>query len=169
MDIIVAVTSDWAIGKDGSLLYSIPDDMRFFREKTKGAAVVMGRATLESFPGGRPLKGRRNIVLTKNASYKKDGVEIVHSMEEAIELIRGERERPVFIIGGDSIYRQFLPYCSLAYITKMDITLPADSFFPNLDSEPGWVLEEDGPVLEHENIKYRFTTYKNIDVRSVNK
>ena len=91
MDIIVAVTSDWAIGKDGSLLYSIPDDMRFFREKTKGAAVVMGRATLESFPGGRPLKDRRNIVLTKNASYKKDGVEIVHSTEEAIELIRGKR------------------------------------------------------------------------------
>lgn len=164
MNIIAAVTSNWGIGKDNSLLLSIPDDMRFFREKTRGAAVIMGRKTLESFPGGNPLKGRVNIVLTNNRSFKKDGAVCVFSAGDAIAHAK-KTGRPVFVIGGESIYRLFLPYCEKAYITKMQTLLPADSFFPNLDGDPDWSVFETGDEMEYEGVKYSFVTYINNNVK----
>lgn len=161
MKLIAAVTENWGIGKDGGLLFSIPDDMRFFRETTKGAVVIMGRKTLESFPGGRPLKGRDNLVLTRDSSFSRDGVRVFHSVEDVLSAAGEYEDRDLFVIGGGEVYRQLLPYCSKAYITKMDITLPADSFFPNLDAHPGWTLAESGQQNEHEGVKYAFCTYVN--------
>ena len=164
MDLIAAVTSNWGIGKDNALLLSIPDDMRFFREKTRAAAVIMGRRTLDSFPGGKPLKGRVNIVLTNNRSFKKDGAICVYSAGGAIEEAK-KTGRPVFVIGGESVYRLLLPYCEKAYITKMQTLLPADSFFPNLDAQPDWSVLQTSEEAEYEGVKYSFVTYINNNVK----
>ena len=118
MNQIVAVDRNWAIGKDGELLVSIPEDMKFFRTMTKGKTVIMGRKTLESFPGGRPLKGRRNIVLTRQENIDLKGAERAASVEDALALVRGETEDNVFVIGGSSVYDAFLPYCQKCYVTK---------------------------------------------------
>ena len=132
MNLIVAVDSNWGIGKDNKLLVSIPADMKFFRTTTSGKVVIMGRKTLESFPNGLPLKNRVNIVITGNKDYKvKDGV-VVHSVEEALQEAGKYPSEDVYVIGGDSIYRQMLPYCSKAHVTKIDFAYQADTFFPNL-------------------------------------
>jgi len=165
MKLIVAVTSNWGIGKDNKLLFSIPEDMKFFRTVTKGAAVIMGRKTLESFPGGNPLKGRVNIVLTKNTSLEKEGVIYVSDVPSAIKEAE-QSGRDIFVIGGQSIYRLFLPYCKEAYITKMDTLLPADSYFPNLDEEDGWIISENLGGGEYEGVKYNFLLYTNSNLKA---
>ena len=111
MNLIVAVDSNWAIGKENKLLVSIPQDMKFFRETTKGKVVAMGRKTLESFPGGQPLKNRVNVVLTTDKNYKVKDTVIVHSVEEMVEELKKYNSEDVYVIGGESIYRQLLPYC----------------------------------------------------------
>lgn len=117
MNLIVAVDKNWAIGYQNKLLVSIPEDMKFFRTTTTGKVVVMGRKTLETFPNGLPLKNRTNIVLTRNPEYKVKGAEVVHTVEEALELISEYPPEDVYVIGGDTIYRQFLPYCDVAHVT----------------------------------------------------
>ena len=112
MNLIVAVDSNWAIGKENKLLVSIPQDMKFFRETTKGKVVAMGRKTLESFPGGQPLKNRVNVVLTTDKNYKVKDTVIVHSVEEMVEELKKYNSEDVYVIGGESIYRQLLPYCT---------------------------------------------------------
>ena len=126
MRIIVAADNKWGIGKDNRLLVSIPADMKMFRQETTGKVVVMGRKTLESFPGGLPLKNRTNIVLTKNENYQAKGAVVVHTMEEALEEIKKYPSDQVYCIGGDSIYKQFLPYCDTAYVTKIDFSYEVD-------------------------------------------
>lgn len=116
MNIIVAVDKNWAIGKDNKLLVSIPADMKMFRQETTGKVVVMGRKTLESFPNGLPLKNRTNIVITGNKNYKVKDAIVVHSIEEALEEIQKYPAEDVYCIGGDSIYKQMLPYLSLIHI-----------------------------------------------------
>ena len=133
MNIIVAVDKNWAIGKENKLLVSIPADMKFFRSTTTGKVVVMGRKTLESFPNGLPLKNRTNIVLTKDKNYKVKDAIIVHSIEEALEELKKYASEDVYVIGGDSIYAQMLPYCDTAHVTKIDFGYEADAWFPNLD------------------------------------
>jgi len=170
MKAIVAVTSDWGIGKDNNLLVSIPEDMKFFRETTKGCIVIMGRKTLESFPNGAPLKNRLNIVITRDTSYEKEGAVIVHSVEDAVayanEVLEktddesGSMYRDCFVIGGESIYKQALPYVDTALVTRMDVTVPADSFFPNLEEDEDFMLFYSSEEKEHEGITYRFCTYK---------
>lgn len=163
MNLIVAVTSDWGIGKDNDLLVSIPEDMKFFRTTTGGKTVIMGRKTLESFPGGNPLKNRVNIVITHDKTYKKEGVIIVPSVEAAVIAAGMAADNPsedVFVIGGASIYSQMLKYADTAYITKIDARPEADTFFPNLDEDPEWELTEKSEDKEHEGITYRFCTYK---------
>ena len=118
MNLIVAVDSNWAIGKENKLLVSIPQDMKFFRETTKGKVVAMGRKTLESFPGGQPLKNRVNVVLTTDKNYKVKDTVIVHTIEEMVDELKKYDSEDIFVIGGESIYRQLLPYCTKAYITK---------------------------------------------------
>ena len=160
MNLIVAVDRNWGIGKNNKLLVSIPSDMKFFREATNGKVVAMGRKTLESFPNGLPLKNRTNIVLTRDPSYKVDGAIIVHTIDEMLEELKKYNEEEIFVIGGESIYRQMLPHCRRAFITKIDQAFDADTFFPNLDE-----LEEWKQVYESEeqtcfDIEFCFTTYE---------
>ena len=159
MNIIVAVDRNWAIGRENKLLCSIPADMKFFRETTSGHIVVMGRKTLESFPGGRPLKNRVNVVITKSTSYEKEGAVIVHSVPEALEYLEQFDTEEVFVIGGESIYRQMLPYCDTAYVTCIDEAFPADTWFPNLEEDEAWTCAEESEVQEHEGLAFRFRKY----------
>ncbi len=138
MNTIVAVDRNWGIGKDNKLLVSIPADMKFFRQETIGKVVVMGRKTLESFPGGMPLAGRTNIVLTRNEEYRVKGAQIVHSRQQLLEELERYPSRDIYVIGGDSVYKMMLPFCDTAYVTKIDFAYEADSFFPDLDQMEEW-------------------------------
>lgn len=160
MNLIVAVDQNWAIGKDNSLLESIPEDMKFFRETTTGNVVVMGRKTLESFPGGRPLKNRTNIVLTNNRTFEKEGAITVHSIDELDEVLTQFASDRIYVIGGASIYRLLLNRCDTAYITKIHHAYDADTWFPNLDEKPEWELAACSDVKEYQNLTYCFCTYK---------
>lgn len=129
MNLIVAVDKNWAIGLHNKLLVSIPADMKFFRETTMGKVVVMGRKTLESFPGGQPLKKRTNIVLTSDKNYKVKDAVVVNSVEALLEELRQYNDEDIYVLGGESIYRQLLPYCKVAHITKIDHAYEADTYF----------------------------------------
>lgn len=159
MNCIVAVDNHWGIGRRNGLLVSIPADMRFFRTETTGKTVIMGRTTLESFPGGKPLKNRFNIVVTRDPNYKVPDAAVVHSVEEAAELAGSYPSENVYVIGGASIYRQFLPYCDTAYVTKIDYLYDADTFFPDLDADPEWECTEESEEQTYYDIIYRFTKY----------
>lgn len=161
MNVIVAVDKNWAIGKNNKLLVSIPADMKFFRETTKGNVVVMGRKTLESFPQGQPLKNRVNIVITKNPNYKVKDAVVVHSVEEAVEEC-GRYDGEVYVIGGESIYRAMLPYCDTALVTKIDHAYEADTYFPNLDEHPEWELTGETEEQTYFDLEYVFTKYERI-------
>ena len=162
MKCIVAVDSNWAIGKNNKLLVSIPADMRFFKEQTMCKVVIMGRATRESFPGGKPLKGRVNIVVTRDPKYYVPDAIIVHSVKEAAAAAAAYPADDVFVIGGASIYRQFLPLCDTAYVTKIDYAYDADTYFPNLDEAPDWELLEESDEQTYYDLTYAFTTYNRI-------
>lgn len=157
MDLIVAVYDDWGIGRDGTQPVALSADRRFFREVTRGATVIVGRKTLADFPGGRPLPNRMNIVLTRQ-NVQIPGVTVCHSPEEAAELTKDHEK--VFVIGGGSIYRQMLSMCSKAYITKVHATPESDTFFPNLDEDPGWELECVLQQGEEHGIGYEMCLYK---------
>lgn len=161
MNLIVAVDKNWAIGKDNKLLVSIPADMKFFRETTKGNIVVMGRKTLESFPQGQPLQNRVNIVISRNKDYKVKGAVVVHSIEEAIEEAK-KYEGDVYVIGGESIYRAMLPYCQTALVTKIDHAYTADTYFPNLDQDPEWELTGETEEQTYFDLEYVFRRYERI-------
>ena len=159
MDAIVAVYADWGIGKDGTQPVTVSADRKHFRAVTGSGTVILGRRTLADFPGGRPLKNRRNIVLTRQA-LSIEGAEVAGSVEEALALA-GEGE-DVFVIGGESVYRAMLPWCSRVFVTKLDAQPESDVFFPNLDADPAWALEEESESLEENGIRYRFCTYKRV-------
>jgi dihydrofolate reductase len=159
MKAIVAVNLNWGIGYDGDLLQFIPEDMKFFKEKTIGNVVVMGRETFDSFPGNKPLKDRVNIVLTRNKSFKDDRLIICNSVEDTLKELKKYDNDKIFIIGGESIYKQFLPYCNELYVTKVQNKKKADTFFPNIDVMPEWLLVEKSEVKEHKDMKYIFTKY----------
>lgn len=159
MNLIVAVDRNWAIGKNNQLLVSIPDDMKFFRETTTGKVVVMGRKTLESFPGGRPLKNRTNIVLTTDVNYEIDDAIIVHSKDELDRILAEYNSDDVYIIGGESIYRLMLDECSRAFVTYVDYSYDADTYFPNLDDNPDWKLTEESEEQTYYDLEFYFRTY----------
>lgn len=159
MNIIVAVDKNWGIGKDNKLLVSIPSDMKFFREETTNKVVVMGRKTLESFPNGLPLKRRINIVLTKDMNYKVKDAILVHSVEELLEQLKKYNSEDVYVIGGDSIYRQLLPYCDVAHVTKIDYAYEADSYFPNLDEMSDWKIGQMSEEQTYFDLEYAFVKY----------
>ncbi len=162
MNLIVAVDKQWGIGYQNKLLVSIPQDMKFFRETTKGKVVAMGRKTLESFPGGQPLKNRVNVVLTTDKDYKANGTVIVHSVEEMVEELKKYNEEDVFVIGGESIYRQLLPYCKKAYVTRIDHSYVADTHFPNLDEDPEWELTQVSDEQTYFDLEYDFAIYSRV-------
>ena len=160
MNLIVAVDSNWGIGKDNKLLVRIPADMKFFRTTTSGKVVIMGRKTLESFPNGLPLKNRINIVITGNKDYKVKGAVVVHSIEEALREAGKYPSEDVYVIGGDSIYRQMLPYCTKAHVTKIDFAYQADTFFPDLDQMEEWKVTEESEEQTYFDLEYTFVTYE---------
>jgi len=162
MNLIVAVDKNWAIGLKGDLLVSIPQDMKFFRETTKGKVVAMGRKTLESFPNGLPLKNRVNIVLTSDKNYKVKDAVIVHSVEEMVAELQKYNEEDIFVIGGETVYRQLLPYCKKAYITKIDHAYHADTHFPNLDEDPAWEMTGISEEQTYFDLEYVFTIYERV-------
>lgn len=160
MNVIVNVDKNWAIGKGNKLLVSIPQDMKFFREMTMGKVVVMGRKTLESFPGGQPLKKRVNIVLTGDRQYQAGDAVVVHSMEELLEELKKYPPEDVFVIGGESIYRSLLPWCTKAYVTKTDHAYDADTWFPDLDRDPEWKMTKSSEEQTYFDLEYYFTIYE---------
>ena len=160
MNAIVAADKNWAIGYKNKLLVSIPADMKFFRQMTGGKVVVMGRKTLESFPNGLPLKNRTNIVLTGNPNYHVKDAVIVHTTEELLEELKKYDEEEIFVIGGESIYRMMLPYCSKVYVTKIDHAYQADTYFPNLDQLEDWEMTEVSEEHTCFDLEYVFSTYE---------
>ena len=162
MNLIVAVDKNWAIGKENKLLVSIPQDMKFFRETTMGKVVVMGRKTLESFPGGQPLKKRTNIVITRDKNYSVKDAIVVHSVEEALEEIKNYNSEDVYVIGGDSIYRQMLPHCDIAHVTKINHAYEADTYFPNLDEKEDWLVTGVSDEQTYFDLEYEFVRYERV-------
>ena len=160
MNLIVNVDSNWAIGYRGKLLVSIPEDMKFFRSETTGKVVVLGRKTLDTFPGGQPLKNRTNIILTRNPNYQVKGAIICHSVEEVLEELKKYNSEDVYIIGGDSIYKEFLPYCDVAHVTRTDHVYDADAWFPNLEEDPAWVLTGESEEKTYFDLEFRFCRYE---------
>lgn len=170
MKAIVVADENWAIGKDGGLLIHLPGDLKYFKEKTLGKTVVMGRATLESLPGGKPLPKRRTIVLSGNGKLAErlaGTAETASSVEALLALLEREKqagslaEDDVFAAGGETVYRQLLPYCDEVFVTKIQKTFSgADKHFPNLDQLAEWELFREGEPIEENGVVYRFTVYQ---------
>lgn len=159
MNLIVAVDKNWAIGKNNKLLVSIPDDMKFFRETTSGHVVVMGRKTLESFPNGKPLKNRVNIVLTSDKNYSVNDAVVVNSLDELREELKKYNSDDIYVIGGDSVYKQLLDDCDIAHVTYIDYAYDADSYFPNLDADPNWEIAEESEEQTYYDLEFYFRKY----------
>lgn len=161
LNTIVAVDSNWGIGYMGTQQIVIPADRKHFREVTDGGAVIVGRKTLEDFPGGKPLKNRLNIVLTSNPRLHIEGAAAVNTLSELFSLLENLDQDKVFVIGGDSVYKQLLPYCKYAYLTKIKASPPADRFFPNLDEDPNWIKGYEEAGKTDDGIEYSFVRYEN--------
>lgn len=159
MELIVAVYDDWGIGRDGTQPVALAADRKFFRETTRGAMVIVGRKTLGDFPGGNPLPNRVNVVLTRG-EVDMEGVIVCHSPEEAQALAKTADR--AMVIGGGSIYRQMLPMCDTAIITKVHTTVECDTYFPNLDEDSQWKLTEVLQSGEESGIAYEMCVYKRI-------
>jgi len=159
MEAIVAVFSDWGIGADGTQQIVVKADRKRFRDVTGSDAVIVGRRTMEDFPGGRPLKGRHNIVIT-GKPIEIEGAEVVHNIEEALQA--AAKQPRTICIGGAGVFRQFLPYFTSVYVTKIDACPKSDSFFANLDESPEWICAEDGEWLEEGEVRYKFCRYERI-------
>ena len=158
LELVVAADADWGIGKNGTQTLVVPEDRRHFREVTGRGTVIVGRKTLADFPGGRPLKNRRNIVLTRDGSFTVEGAETAHSVEEALE--KCQQDERVFVIGGESVYRALLPYCRRAHVTRIFARAENDAFFPALDTLPGWRLTDRGEERKSAGLRYAFQTWE---------
>lgn len=161
MKCIAAVDSNWAIGFKGRLLVSIPNDQKNFRKETTGKVVVLGRKTLETFPNGLPLGNRTNVILTKDRNLKIKDAIMVHSDEELFDFLANYESDDIYIIGGESVYKRYVPYCDTAIITKIDQAYEADSYFPNLDNDPNWTLVSESEEQTCFSVEYTFREYKN--------
>ena len=164
MKAIVAVDKKWGIGKKNDLLFSLPEDMKYFREKTLIKVVVLGSNTLKSFPNGKPLKNRTNIVLFPGGE-SRDDCTIVQSLEELSKVLKNYNTEDVFIIGGAMFYKTMLPYCSEVLVTKVDADGEAEVFYENLDNLPNWEMVSALPPVETNGYTITFTTYKNSSVK----
>lgn len=161
MNLIVAVDNDFGIGKNGIIPWRIKEDMAFFRKETINKTIIMGRKTLDSFRDGKPLKDRVNIVITKDASFSREGVIIAHCINDVLDLTRDIDSDDVYIIGGGSIYRLFEPVCRYAYVTKVKDTFNCDTFFPDLDKAAEWKLIEEGEnILTESGHNISFCKYE---------
>lgn len=167
MKAIVAVDLNWGIGCGGKLLQMIPEDMKFFKEKTIGKVVIMGRETFESLPGKAPLKDRINIVLSKNESFGDDRLIICRSLEELFHEVKKYHTDDVFVIGGEAVYTQLLPYCTEVYVTKIQNKYVADKHFINLDEDERWNVISESDWKIHNHTKYKFLQYINQEVNHI--
>ncbi|MCF2662464.1 dihydrofolate reductase [Pseudoflavonifractor phocaeensis] len=158
MNLIVAVDRNWAIGKGGDQLVYIPADLKHFKALTTGHPVILGRKTLTTFPGGKPLKGRPNLILSRNPDFAPEGAEVFPDLDAL--LARAPEDS--FVIGGASVYRALLDRCGTAYVTKIEAEYPADCWFPNLDEDPAWETVEESEPMEHEGLPFRYVTYRRI-------
>ena len=161
MKFIAAVDKNWAIGNKGRLLARISEDQKNFRKETMGHVVVLGRKTLEEFPGGKPLKGRKNIILSRNSEYSVPDAVVVHSIDELFKEIAGYESDDVYVIGGQTVYDVLITYCDEGIVTKIDKAYDADAFIQNLDSMDNWYIEDERPGMDTEEINFTFVTYKN--------
>lgn len=160
MKLIVAVDNKWGIGRDGKLLFNIPSDMKYFKEKTTGKTVIMGRKTLQSFPNGKPLPNRRNIVLSRQTNLTSyDNLTVINSFDELFKIVDINHSEDVFLIGGAEIYNSLLNYCDQLYITKVEADGQADTFLTNIDEHPDYVCSLLGDIKEENGYKFRFTVY----------
>ena len=159
MKAIVLVDENWGIGNDGDQIVYIPGDLKYFRETTMWHPVILGRKTLATFPGGKPLKGRRNLILSRNPDFAPEGAEVFPNLEALLAAVPED----AFVIGGASVYRALLDRCDTAYITKIARSFPdADCWFPDLDRRPEWRVAERGPDLEEKGVNFHYVTYRRI-------
>lgn len=161
MNLIAAVDQNWGIGNGGELLVHIPEDMKYFRQLTIGKAVVMGRKTFESIPGGI-LKDRANFVLTRDSGFRADGAVIAHSLTQLSQLLIPYPSEDIFVIGGGGVYRQLLDECDRAYITKIDFSYRADTYFPNLDEAEGWMVTKESEERTYFDLVYHYLVYEKV-------
>lgn len=166
MEMIAAVDKNWAIGNKNQLLVSIPQDQKLFREETMGHVLVMGRKTFEGLPGGGALDGRITIVLSRRKGYQARGALVVHSEEALFEALREQEEagRKIFVAGGGEIYRMLLPYADVVHITRIRKAYEADTYFPNLEEEPGWKLTAESDEQTYFDLEYGFYRYERVGV-----
>lgn len=159
MQMIVAADAAWGIGYQGGLLCSLHEDMKYFKEKTSGHTVVMGRATLESLPHRRGLPNRRNIVLTSRENYQPERAEVVHSVPQLMDAL-GDGAEDAFVIGGASVYEELLPYCDVCWVTRIEKTFPADRHLMNLDQDQNFHVTWKSEEMEENGVSYRFMKYE---------
>lgn len=160
MNAIVVVDKNWCIGREGQLLVHLPGDLKFFKEKTLGKTIVVGRKTLESFPGAKPLPGRENVVVTGNDEFCNENCTICYSFEGLMKVLNRIPPEDVYIAGGQSVYRQFMPYVDTVYVTKLENSYEGDRYFMNLDGDEAFEMTWSSPVHEEGGVKYRFTKYE---------
>ena len=156
MNLIVVVDENWAIGKGGDQLVYIRADLKRFQALTSGHTVILGRKTLATFPGGRPLKNRTNLILSATPGYAVEGAQVFADLDTLL----AHAPRDSFVIGGESVYRALLDHCDTAYVTKIHAAFPADRYFPDLDVHPEWTAAEESEVLEENNIRFHYVTYR---------
>lgn len=163
MNLIVAVDENWGIGNQNELLIRIPADHKFFREETTGKVVVIGRKTLETFPQKMPLAGRTNIILSTNQSLQIKGAKVVNHIDSLLKELEKYSDQDIYVAGGGSVYRQLLPYCNVAHVTKIEHSYAADTYFPNLDDKPEWQITADSEEQTYFDICYRFIRYERLN------
>jgi dihydrofolate reductase len=164
MNLIAAVDNNWAIGYKNSLLVKIPNDQKQFGEMTEGKVIVMGRKTLETFPQKQPLKSRVNIILTRDKGFTQKDAVVLHSIDELMEELKKYKDDDVYVIGGESIYEQLMPYCNTAHITKIDYEYQADAYLQNLDKSDDWRLVAESDEQTYFNLEYYFLKYEKVSI-----
>ena len=155
---IVVVDKNWGIGKDGEQIVYIPGDLKRFKDFTTGNTIILGRKTMYTFPGGKPLKNRRNLILSRNTDFKVEGGEVYPDLDSLMEHVTDSDN--TYVVGGAMVYNTMIGRCDRAYVTKIDAEYPADCWFPDLDADPNWEIEWEGEQLEHEGVKYRYVNYR---------
>lgn len=158
MRAIVCADANWGIGSAGDLQVHISADLKRFKALTMGCPVILGRKTLSTFPGGRPLPGRENLVLSRNPDFAPEGVQVFARVEDLLAVA----PETAWLIGGGELYRQLLPHCTQVEVTRLDATLPADTWFPDLDAHPEWEKTHREGGFAHEGLTYYFDTYHRI-------
>ncbi len=157
MNAIVAADQNWAIGKEGNQFVYLSQDLQNFKALTLGHPVILGRKTLATFPGGRPLKGRRNLVLSRDPNFHPEGAEVFRDLDSLLAAAPADS----FVIGGGAVYAALLPYCDKVYVTKLHHAFEgADTWFPDLDADPDWVVEETSPLMEEKGVEFQYVTYR---------